>query len=316
MNFILLVIGLVLLIKSADWLVDGASSLAGRFKISPLVIGLTIVAFGTSFPELVVNGYASFMGNSGIVLGNVIGSNIANILLILGVAAIIYPLQVQSSTIWKEIPFSFLAAIVAAVMAADVFLNNQAENLLTKADGIILLCFFAIFLYYLASLAQSSRAQQDDVPVYTNLKTGGLIAVGLVGLFFGGKWVVDGAVGLAQLIGMSERVIGLTVVAIGTSLPELVTSVVAALKKQSDISIGNVVGSNIFNLFWILGISAIIKPVPVVTSSLFDIGFLVAISTILFVLIFAGKKYHLTWWEGSTFILLYVSYLGYSILST
>lgn len=315
-DIFILIIGLILLIKSADWLVNGASSLVVSMKVSPLVIGLTIVAFGTSFPELVVNVYASYTDRSGLVLGNIIGSNIANILLILGTAAIIYPLRVQSTTVWKEIPFSLLAVVVLAILVSDTSIGLGTLDSISRADGLILLSFFMIFMYYLISLARkgsSSDDVADELPMSKNLL---LIGAGLVGLLIGGKWVVDGAVSLAQQIGMSERIIGLTVVAFGTSLPELVTSINAAIKKKADIAIGNVVGSNIFNIFWILALSGVIKTVPVPIAVKTDLGFLLVASIALFITLFIGRKFHLAKWEGVLFLGLYLSYIVYSVTFT
>lgn len=314
-SVVLLIIGFIVLITSADWLVDGSSSLAGRFKISPLVIGLTVVAFGTSFPELVVNSFASISGSTGLVTGNIIGSNIANILLILGAAAIIYPLKVQNSTVWKEIPFSLLAACMLWVLVSDTTLGGQLSNGLSRADGFVLFAFFAIFMYYIISVAKGSSEVEEETQVYSPLKTSLLIVAGLIGLFFGGKWVVDSATTLALYFGISERVIGLTVVAIGTSLPELVTSCIAAFKKQTDISIGNVIGSNIFNIFWILPVSISIAPFPVPASIQTDILVLVSASLLLFGLLFVGRKFHLTKWEGILFLLAYCIYTVQLVVS-
>lgn len=313
-DLVLLVIGFLLLIKSADWLVNGSSSLAARYKVPPLVIGLTIVAFGTSFPELVVNSFASYSGSTGIVTGNIIGSNIANILLILGAASLIYPIKVQNSTIWKEIPFSLMAAVVLWILVSDISIGSQAADYLSRADALIMFIFFAIFLYYIISVARNGTDVEES-EVYSVPKTTGLILVGLVGLFFGGKWVVDSATNIATLFGISERVIGLTVVAIGTSLPELVTSCVAALKRQSDISIGNVVGSNIFNILWILPVSVSVAPFAVDASVHTDILFLLVFSLLLYLVIFTGKKYHLSTAEGILFLVCYFGYTGYLVIA-
>ena len=263
MSFVLFIVGLILLVIGSNWLVDGASSLARRFNISDLVIGLTIVAFGTSSPELVVNLVASFNGNTDIAIGNVVGSNIFNILLILGISAMITPVVVKSTTTWKEIPFSILAVFVMALMANDILLDGDPKSGISRIDGMVLLCFFLIFLAYTFALAKHKNHTPE-----TNEKTISLrksivfIILGLLGLFFGGKFLVDGAIDIARIFGLSEQVIGLTVVAAGTSMPELFTSVIAAIKKNSDIAIGNVVGSNIFNIFLILGLSASIRPIP------------------------------------------------------
>lgn len=309
--YLLFVLGFVFLIKGADLLVDGASAVARRFHVTPLVIGLTIVAFGTSAPELVVNLFASIQGNTEIAIGNILGSNIANILLILGLAAFIYPVTAQKSTVWKEIPFSLLAAVVLGFLAQDVFIDGAGASALTRIDGLVLLSFFAIFLYYIVAVARSNRAGVDEQPS-AEMSTGkaiGYIALGLFGLVLGGKWIVDGAVDIAQMLGMSQSLIALTIVAVGTSLPELATSVVAARKKQSDIAIGNVVGSNIFNIFFILGTSAVIRPLPFQASSALDIAMTIGASAILFALLFIGKRHIVERWQGLLMIALYGLYV-------
>jgi cation:H+ antiporter len=309
----LLVIGFALLIKGADFLVDGSSSIAKRFGISDLVIGLTVVAFGTSAPELVVNIVSAVQGNPDIAIGNILGSNIANILLILGITAIITPLAVQRSTTWKEVPFSLLAILMLGVLVNDVVLSGGASSWLTRGDGLVLIGFFIIFLYYIFSSAKNGAEQEEEAETVTQKKVSSsvlLIIVGLAGLVWGGKWVVDSAVTLATLWGMSDAVIGLTVVAIGTSLPELATSITAALKGKADIAIGNVVGSNIFNIFWILGVTALIAPLPFTETSNFDIGATIIASALLFAWMFIGKKHSLERWQGVMFVLLYIVYIG------
>jgi cation:H+ antiporter len=311
---VLFVIGFVFLIKGADLLVDGASSIARKFSISPLVIGLTIVSFGTSAPELIVNIFASTSGNTDIAIGNILGSNIVNILLILGISAIIYPLTTKKNTVWKEIPLSLLAAIILAVIVNDAFIDGKEFSGLTRIDGIVLIAFFIIFLYYTFGISKVSGENEDsDIKTYGNLKSILYVILGLGGLTFGGKWIVDGAVQIAEYFNMSQSLVGLTIVAIGTSLPELATSAVAAYKKQSDIAIGNVVGSNIFNIFFILGVSSIISPLPFQPKSMVDILMVVFSSLILFIVLFIGKKNILQRWQGVLLIAIYILYLAYSI---
>jgi len=306
----LFIVGFILLIKGADYLVIGASSLAFRLGIAPLVIGLTIVAFGTSAPELVVNLLASFSGNTDIAIGNILGSNIINILVILGVTAIIYPLTVQKSTVWKEIPFALLAVVVLAFLASDALIDGASSSLLTRIDGLVLISFFVIFLYYIVTIAKQAPADTVDKPAKMTLgRSGLLIFSGLVGLVVGGKWIVDGAIVFAQNMGVSEALIGLTIVAIGTSLPELATSVVAAFKKNSDIAIGNIVGSNIFNIFWILGISAFITPLPFSEAMSTDILVTLGVSVLLFLALFIGKRHTIEKWQGVGFLGLYILYI-------
>jgi cation:H+ antiporter len=314
LTLVLFIVGFVLLIKGADYLVTGASSLAFKLGIAPLVIGLTIVAFGTSAPELVVNLLASFSGSTDIAIGNILGSNIVNILVILGITAIIFPLTVQKSTVWKEIPFAFLGVVVLAFMASDALLDGAATSVLSRIDGLLLMSFFAIFLYYIVGIAKQSPDDTQEKPADLSLmRSGLLIAAGLVGLVIGGKWIVDGAIVFAQSLGVSEALIGLTIVAIGTSLPELATSVVAALKKNVDIAVGNIVGSNIFNIFWILGISAFITPLPFAPAMTTDILVTLGASLLLFLALFVGKRHTIEKWQGFAFIGLYVLYVVYVI---
>jgi len=314
LNAVLLIVGFVLLIFGADKLVDGASALARKYNIPNIVIGLTIVAFGTSAPELVVNVFAAVSGNTDMMLGNVIGSNIFNVLGILGVSAVIYPLTVKRSTTWIEIPLAFLAAIVVLVIANDVFLDKNTANITTRSEGVMLLFFFVIFLVYNPQVAKSGRAADDietrELPM---LKSVLFIVFGLAGLIIGGRLIVTSAVEIAQSMGISERVIALTIVSVGTSLPELATSIVAVRKRNLDIAIGNVVGSNIFNIFFILGVSTVIAPATISPSSQIDILVNIAASLLLFAFIFTGKGRRLERWEGILFILMYVAYLVFLI---
>ncbi len=300
--------GFVVLIKSGDLLVKGASSLAFKLNISQIVIGLTVVAFGTSAPELVVNIFASIRGSTGITIGNVVGSNIANILLILGISSIISPLIVQKNTAWREIPFSLLATLVLIVMANDFYFSD-AINLISRSDGIILLFFFAIFMAYVFSIAKDNPPIDLNIIPMSYLKSAFYIISGLMGLFFGGKFIVDSAIKIALLMGISETLIGFTIVAVGTSLPELVTSAIAAKKGNADIAVGNVVGSNIFNIFWILGISALIRPLEFNIILNIELFVLLFASSLLFMTIFIGKKHKLERWEGIFFLFFYLLYI-------
>jgi cation:H+ antiporter len=316
LTYLLFLLGFVLLIKGADWLVHGACAIARKFKVSDLVIGLTVVAFGTSTPELFVNIVASARGNAEIAIGNVLGSNICNVLLILGISAIIYPLSVSRGTVWKEIPFSLLAVIVLGLMVNDKVIDGGDYSLLTRIDGLVLLAFFMIFLYYSFSIAKAIEGMDEQVPVKTPgfTKSVLLITTGLIGLTLGGKWIVDGAVTLAKSLGMSESLVGLTIVAVGTSLPELATSAMAAYRKNVEIAVGNVVGSNIFNIFFVLGISATVKPLPFQAESNLDIAAVIMSSLLLFLSMFTGKKRSLDRWEGIVFLILYGGYLTFLIM--
>jgi cation:H+ antiporter len=311
MTYILLLLGFVFLIKGAGYLVDGAGSLAKRFNISNLVIGLTVVAVGTSAPELFVNLVASFNGAADIAIGNIVGSNITNVFLILGIVAIIHPLRVGRSTIWKEIPISFFAAVMLLMMVNDRFIDGLTFNSLTRSDGIILMVFFASFLYYIFGITKSGGADEEQDPprVYSGTASLGYMLLGILGLVIGGKWIVTSATTIAASFGLSEALIGLTIVAIGTSLPELATSVVAAFKKNTDIAIGNIVGSNIFNIFWVLGISSVIRPLPFTLELNFDLWVVVAASCLLFVWMFLGKRNIMERWQGVVFVLLYFAYM-------
>lgn len=311
---VLLVIGFVLLIKGADWLVGGASTLARKNKISDLAIGLTIVAFGTSAPELVVNVIASTQNHQGIVFGNIIGSNNFNLLAILGIAGLITPLTVQASTVWKEVPLSLVAAILLFILANDVLIFNKDTSLMSRIDGMVLLIFFLAFLYYVYRQLRSEPAKTETADLnQSNIKIWGYIILGLTSLIVGGKMVVSGAIDIAEGLGMSEKVIGLTIVAAGTSLPELATTVVAVRKKNDDIAVGNVVGSNIFNIFFILAISSIINPVSY--DSVFNIDLYVLIGGTLFIFLamFTGKRKKLDRWEASLILISYIIYTVYLI---
>lgn len=317
LTYFLFLLGFVLLIKGADYLVKGASAIARRFKISDLVIGLTVVAFGTSTPELFVNILASAQGNTEIAIGNALGSNISNVFLILGISGIIYPLSVSKGTVWKEIPFGLLAAIVMGLMANDRIIDGSDFSMLTRIDGLVLLAFFTIFLYYSFSIAKQIEGMDDHVPAKIDgfAKAALMVIGGLAGLTLGGKWIVDGAVTLAHSFGMSESLVGLTIVAVGTSLPELATSAMAAYRKNVEIAVGNVVGSNIFNIFLVLGLSSTIKPLPFQTRSNFDIGVVILSSLLLFLFMFTGKKRSLDRWEGILFLLLYSGYIAFRVIA-
>lgn len=308
-SIVMLVFGFMFLIKGADFLVEGASSFAKKLGISEIVIGLTIVAFGTSMPELIVNIFGSISGNNEIAYGNVIGSNILNILLIAGVAAIISPIAVKKNTALIEIPFSILITILFFCLVNDTIFG-KSENNFTRIDALILLAVFAGFLIYVFKTAKNNLGDEaEGVKIFTTKKTVLFIVMGFVGLFAGGKMIVDSAVSIANSIGISQKLIGLTIVALGTSLPELVTSSVAAYKGRNDIAIGNVVGSNIFNILLIMGVSGIISPMgynPALFN--FDMYTLMAVSGLLLLAMFTINKRVLDRIEGIIFIGLYIVY--------
>ena len=315
MSIVLFIVGLILLILGSNWLVDGASSVARRYNISDLVIGLTIVAFGTSSPELVVNLVASLKGSTDIAIGNVIGSNIFNILMILGVTAMVAPIVISKTTTWKEIPFSILAVVVMALMANGYTIYGNSNLEISRIDGIVLMGFFLIFMIYTFRLAQSSGSVVETPGKIIGLpKSIVFILLGLGGLILGGKLLVDGAIDIARNLGLSEETIGLTVVAAGTSMPELATSVVAAFKKKSDIAIGNIVGSNIFNIFLVLGLSASIRPIPFAEKSNFDLIFLLIVSVLLFLFVSLSKSRRIGRIHGAFFFLLFIAYTTYVLM--
>lgn len=316
LNILLLLIGFVLLIYGADILVGGASSIARIAKMSELAIGLTIVSLGTSMPELVVNILSGSGGADDMALGNVIGSNIFNTLMILGVAAAIYPVTVQSSTVWKEIPINFLVGIIILLLANDEYVWGAVDSHMGRIDGIILLVLFAGFMIYAFTMVKEIPGLDTSM---ADTKIRGLplsimmIIGGLLGLFFGGQMVVDNAVEIAQEFGLSERLIGLTIISIGTSLPELATSGLAAYRHKSDIAIGNVVGSNLFNMLFILGASATAVPLTYNLSLNFDlIVFIVAVVTVFGHMFTLGRS-KIDKTEGWVLIIMYVIYLVYLI---
>jgi cation:H+ antiporter len=318
-TILLLVIGLAILIGGADFLVKGASSISKKYGVAPIVIGLTIVSFGTSAPELIINILSATKGAADLAIGNIIGSNISNILLILGVSALFVELKVQKSTTWKEIPFAALSVIMLGIMANDVWLDKTATNILTRTDGLVMIGFFVIFMYYTFELFKNSKngngaEEENEIRVYSMSRSIGLTVGGAIGLVIGGQLLVSQAVNLATLAGMSEMLVGLTIVAIGTSLPELATSIVAARKGQSDIAIGNVVGSNIFNVFWILGLTSIITPLSISDMARQDILINLIVTMALFAFLFVGKKFKIQKWQGFIFILAYVLYTVFVIM--
>ncbi|SDR72031.1 calcium/sodium antiporter [Christiangramia echinicola] len=310
-SILLIIIGFAALIFGANWLVNGASSLAKKHKVSDLVIGLTIVAFGTSAPELVVNSIASLNGYPDIILGNIIGSNNFNLFIILGIVGLIYPITVQSSTIWREIPISLVAAIVLFLLANDFFLNHP--SLISKIDGVILIIAFAAFLYYIFNQIKTENNTIVQYQHKSNFKIWGFIVFGFMGLIIGGQLVVNNGILIATSLGISEKIIGLTIIAVGTSLPELLTSIVAATKKNSDIAIGNVIGSNIFNVLLILSVSSLINPISYNKNFDLDIVILIGGTIFLFMAMFTGKRKRLDRWESTLLLSFYLIYTIYII---
>jgi cation:H+ antiporter len=312
--YVLFFVGFFLLIKGAEFLVEAASALAKTMGVSDLVIGLTIVSIGTSLPELIVNILASAQGNSDIAIGNVYGSNICNVLLILGMSAIIRKLPLSKDTVIAEIPFSMAAIMIIGFLGnAEIWGDTDTLEGLSRYDGILVLFFFLLFFAYIAMTAINDRKNNTNErpPKLNALKEWGLIIAGIAMLFFGGKWVVDGAVHFATLLGMSQAFIGLTIVAIGTSLPEMMTSLVAARKGNVNVAVGNVVGSNIFNLLWILGLSAVISPLPMNKANNFDAFVVLLASTLIVLLMIISRKLEVKKWHGVVYVLTYCIYVMY-----
>lgn len=327
MNILLLIGGLILILLGANGLTDGAASVAKRFRIPPIVIGLTIVAFGTSAPELTVSVSSALKGSADIAIGNVVGSNIFNTLMIVGCTALFAPIVITRNTLRKEIPLCILSSIVLLICANDVFLDKAPENILNRVDSLLLLCFFVIFMGYTFAIASKpvTMEQQAEHPVIeeeTEIKSLPwwqsilYIIGGLAALIYGGQLFVDGATGIARNLGVSESIIGLTLVAGGTSLPELATSIVAALKKNPEIAIGNVIGSNLFNIFFVLGCSASITPLHLSGITNFDLFTLVGSGILLWLFGLFFAKRTITRIEGGVMILCYVAYTVVLIYNT
>lgn len=314
MTYVLLLIGFALLIKGADYFVEGSSSIASLLKVPPILVGLTIVAFGTSSPEATVSIIAALEGNADVAVGNVVGSNIFNITFVVGLTAFLNPLKVENATIRKEIPFTFLGSMTLLVLISDIALKTSDINIINRSEGIILLLFFAVFMYYILEAARNNRtAVTEDAPKekkwgkYILLTLGGLAAI-----IFGGDLVVDNSIKIAYSFGMSETLVGLTIVAIGTSLPELVTSITAAIKKQSEIALGNIVGSNIFNILFVLGASSIISPLPVDPKIFIDVFLMILFTVVLF--FFTKSEYRIAKSEGIILATAYIVYMVFIIL--
>lgn len=314
-SIIFLIVGFLLLVKGADYFVDGASSIATKLRIPSFVIGLTIVAFGTSAPELAVSLSAALKGSNDIAIGNVVGSNIFNTLVVLGASAAITPIAVEKGIIKKDYPLSIFVSILLGILSLDIFLFHAPAMTIGRIDGIILLIVFISFMYTTLKDGFKQRSEieetetKESIPLWKSI----LISIlGLAGIIFGGDLSVDGAKEIARTLGLSEALIGLTIVAFGTSLPELVTSIIAAKKGESDIAVGNVVGSNIFNILLILGLSATILPMNVSSTYLYDIGLLIIISLITFIPIVKTKRVGRG--MGITMVITYILYMGYLIL--
>jgi cation:H+ antiporter len=318
MSYILLLVGFALLIKGADYFVEGSSKIAGLLRVPPLLIGLTIVAFGTSSPEAAVSILAALKGSADVAIGNSIGSNIFMITLVIGITSFILPIKVEHDTIRKEIPFTLLASVAFLVLMSDMILQGASENEINRGDGAILLLFFSIFIYYIIEAARNSRDQGTSAsPDTKGAKWGKNIfftIAGLAAIIYGGHLVVTSSTKIALSWGMSETLVGLTIVAIGTSLPEFITSIAAAVKKQLDIALGNIVGSTIFNLLFVLGISALITPLGVGNNIFLVVIIMIAATAAL--LVFAITKLQIGKIEGIILSLVFIAYMIYIILTS
>lgn len=316
MSYLLLLIGFGLLIKGANYFVDGSSTIARLLNVSPLLIGLTIVAFGTSSPEATVSILAAIQGNADVAIGNVVGSNIFNISLVIGITAMLNPLKVENETIRKEIPFTLLASVALLIFISDTLLQYADVNVITRSEGLILLLFFLVFLYYIFEVARSKRTETQGEKEKANSKTWTkqiiLTVIGLAAIVIGGDLVVRSSTEIAYSFGMSETLVGLTIVALGTSLPELVTSITAAIKKQSDIALGNIVGSNIFNILFVLGAASVFSPLGVDSRIVIDIVLMIILTVVL--LLFSRSHFTIGKYEGGILAVAYIGYLIYIIL--
>ena len=304
-QILILIIGFIMLIKGADFLIDSAVGLSRKLKIPEIVIGLTVIAFGTSMPELVVNGFAAFAKQGDVIYGNIIGSNIVNILLILGITGLLCPIFMPINTVKKEIPISFFAIIILWFVSKD--------GVLSRIDSLILLAFFIGFLLYIVKLSKTGAKEIETTNYLSNGKMLFFLIIGFVGLIYGGKLVVDSAVKIAMIFNVSKKLIALTIVSIGTSLPELAASIIAAKKGQTDIAVGNVIGSNIFNIFLIMGMSGMIAPVNYNFKFNFDIVVLLYATLLTIGIACVGRRYFIDKYNALILIASYVTYVVYSI---
>ncbi len=327
LNILLIVFWLIFLIYGAGNLVKWAASLSVGMWVPQIVVGLTVVAFWTSTPELLVNILSAYKWSTDIAIGNIVGSNLGNILLILWTTLLLSDIPVKKNTTWKEIPFAILAALLLYIMASDIVLNRETSNMLSSSESLVLLCIFCIFLYYIFAISFSNieQTQWEKIEVYSIKKSILYSVFWLILLFIGWKILVEWAVNIARVLGVSEMLIGLTIIAVGTSLPEFVTSIVAVRKKQTDMVIGNIIGSNIFNVFWILWITGVFGAVPISKEAYIDIQFLLVCSLMVFLFLFLSKDLYRTknWFHSDVYILkrwqwwilviTYISYVTYLI---
>lgn len=313
MSYILLLIGFVLLIKGADYFVEGSASLAKKLKVPSIIIGLTIVAMGTSAPEAAVSISASLKGSNGIVFGNVIGSNIFNLAVVIGICSMIKPISVSKETLKSEYPISVLALLVMAFMSLDMLIFNKGGNIISRTDGIILLILMVLFILMQIKNALKGRTdEEEEIKTLSPFMMALFIIGGIAAVIYGGDMVVNSATDIAKSFGVSDNLIGLTIVAIGTSLPELVTSLVAAKKGENDLALGNVIGSNIFNILFIIGMTAAVSPIAVGSESLIDMIWLFAISVITY--LFAVRDKKINRWQGAAMVIMYIAFTVFILM--
>ncbi len=311
-EYLLLVLGFIFLMKGAQYLIEGSSYLAKRLGVSPLVIGLTVVAFGTSMPEFIINIFSAINGSTEFALGNIIGSNISNTLLILGISAIFMPLLVHKSTVRNEIPLSLFTVVLLFILINDSLFGYASK--LSLFDGLIMLSLFSYFLYYLYTSTKNNNKFKIEIQKHEDFVIAAMILGGLVGIFFGGNLIVENAMDIALSLGVSNFLMSATLVALGSSLPELVVSLVAIFKRNVDLAVGNIVGSNIFNILYVLGVTSLIKPIALPSFANFDILFLIISTTLLFAFMFTTKEHKISRIEGIIFILLYLGYISFILI--
>lgn len=310
LSIFIVILSIGLIVGGANLLVDGAISVSARLRIPPVIIGLTVVSIGTSLPELAISGYAAYSGHPEIAVGNIIGSNIANVLLIFGVVTLISPITILKNTLWRELPFTFMVSLLLIFMINDRWTDSNADNLISTKDGLILLFLMGVFVVYLYYIAVSAGPTQEGLKEHSALKTGIMLVFGVLALVGGGRLFVNSLVDVAIHLGLSKAVAGLTIAAIGTSLPELITSLVAAVRKHHDIAAGNIIGSNIFNILLILGVSSVIAPLPKGNISNLDLWVSIFSALLLFAAALVHKNYTVSRWAGLFFLVLYLIYIG------
>ena len=312
LNIGLALLGFVLLIKCADFFVDGSVSLARNFKLSTTVIGLTVVSFGTSAPELAISFNSHLSGNPDMLFGNVVGSSIGNILVILGISILIKPFKIELDVIRKQIPILLLVTLGLAILLLDIFFDGAIYNSLSRADGLLLLLFFSIFIYYLVAIIKSDKANQVNIeePKYKLPRSSLMILIGLIGILYGSNLIVDNVEAFATTVGISQKIISITVISVGTSLPELVTTIIAAKKGENNMAIGNIIGANIFNICVVLGLPVVILGEATTTAfTMVDAIFMVASVVLLWIFSATGREIKRA--EATVFLAVYATYIGY-----